>query len=113
MLPRPAKIPSAKEKANLKRGGSPGRPKKSRTLSEGEKFARKIIDDPLYRRNLYNRARKGTLQPGVEALLIQLAKGKPKDTLEIQQGPANVKITHKYSNDDPSKKTKGGKANAK
>lgn len=94
-VPRPTKIVSAKEKANL-RPNPKGRPKKTRRRSEMEEFSKRVIDDPLYRRELYRRAREGTLQPGVEALLLQMRFGKPTDKVEVNNAPQDVRIVHEY-----------------
>jgi hypothetical protein len=64
--------------------GRPGPPKTSELqLIRAKEFARLIVDDPEYRRNLYNRAIKGDLAPAVEILLLHYRFGKPTDELTV------------------------------
>ena len=42
-----------------------------------------IVDDPVYRQNLLERARNGKLAPAVETILWFYAKGKPKDEVDV------------------------------
>jgi len=64
-----------------------GRPKGTRgehkKTKEARQFASSIIDDPIYRANLLARAQTGTLAPGIEQMLWHYAKGKPKDTVDV------------------------------
>lgn len=79
----------------LRRGG-PGRPKGSenkRTV-EGREFARLIITDEKYRKNLLKRAQTGKLHPSVENALWDRVHGKVKDTLKHEGlTPAALTVT--------------------
>lgn len=104
MVPRPSKRVSAKEKANLGKGGKKpgaGRPKKNPAARE---VVRKMLTDAHYRRSLYNRLRSGTIQPGMEALLWHYLYGKPHETIETKGAPTSVTIIHKLrgAKDDES-----------
>lgn len=110
----PLKARGAKSRANLKRGGQKGAPRKSVT-DEARRLSRKLLSDPTYRKTLIKRLREGTIQPGVEALLYYFAYGKPKETVETVP-PGDVKIIHEYRDDppadgvskEPKKKAKSG-----
>ena len=51
--------------------------------NEAQTFARSILRDPEYRKNLLDAARKRTLAPVVEAMLYAYAYGKPPHRVEI------------------------------
>lgn len=97
---------TAKSRANLRRGGRKGAPKKSVT-DAARKLSRKLLTDPAYRKMLVKRLRAGTIQPGVEALLYYYAYGKPKETIETTP-PSDVKIIHQYADEAPKKKAANG-----
>ena len=71
---------------NLKRGGSPGRPKgvPNKATLEVKELARSLVEDPVYRKKLQAslRKRKG-VAPAVETMLWHYAYGKPKEQIEI------------------------------
>lgn len=94
-IPRPSKIVSAKEKANL-RPNKKGRPKKTKESDDVKKLSRRLLSDPIYRINLIRRLREGTIQPGVENSLWYYAYGKPADKLETTSAPQDVRIIHEY-----------------
>ena len=52
-------------------------------LSEARVLARQIVNDPLYRASLRERAIKGYLAPGLESLLWAYAYGKPPERVEL------------------------------
>jgi len=67
--------------------GNPlGRPRgsRNRVTIEAKRAASEIVDDPEYRRSLYERAIAGTLAPAIEALLWYYSKGKPVDYISVQ-----------------------------
>jgi hypothetical protein len=74
--------------SGLKRTRGPGRPKgsKNKTTLEAREMASKIVDDPVYFRNLKARAIAGRLAPAVECALLYYAKGKPQDRLDASVG---------------------------
>jgi hypothetical protein len=97
----PLRSRGAKSLANLKRGGTNRRPKKS-VSDEARRLSRKLLSDPTYRKTLNKRLRAGTIQPGVEALLYYYAYGKPKETIETTP-PADIKIVHQYDDTPPTR----------
>ena len=94
MIPRPTKKVSAKERANLLKGGQKGNKGRQRQDPQIQAVARKLLSDSWYRRSLVNRLRSGTIQPGVEALLYYYAHGKPQETVENKGTPTAVTIIH-------------------
>lgn len=68
---------------NLKRGGSKGRVKgvPNKVTAEVKLVATAIVDDPVYRRNLYAAMIDRTVAPQIEVMLWSYAKGKPKETV--------------------------------
>jgi hypothetical protein len=52
-----------------------------------------IVDDPVYRRNLAQRAMDGKLAPAVEALLWYYAKGKPKEIVDVNHSQRLAQLT--------------------
>jgi hypothetical protein len=92
----PLKQPSAKQKANLKKGGQkPPSAAKKLKVDEARKISRRLLADPVYRKRLIKRLREGTIQPGVEAMLYYYAYGKPRESVEVEQ-KSDVKIVHQY-----------------
>jgi hypothetical protein len=98
-LSRPTKIVSAKERRNLRAGGSPGRPKRSPAEKAGTELLKKIFRSKEYLDNFRQRAVDGKLQAGVEAYGLQVVFGKPKDILDVNQGPTKVVIVHRLRSD--------------
>jgi hypothetical protein len=94
-LSRPTKAVSARERANLRHGGSPGRRRRSPAEKAGAELLKKIFRSREYLQNFQQRALEGKLQAGVEAYALQLTYGKPKDVLDVNQGPTVVRIIHK------------------
>ncbi len=83
--PRPTKIVSPKEKANLKRGGKnpgSGRPKKTKFDEEFSALARKWLSDPWVRRTLIQQLRGGTCPPQIVIRLMEHGWGKPVEKIE-------------------------------
>jgi hypothetical protein len=99
-LLRPTKVVSAREKANLRRGGSPGRRKRSKAEKAGAELLKNIFRSGEYLQNFQQRALEGKLQAGVEAYALQLTYGKPKDILDVNQGPTVVRIIHRLRGSD-------------
>lgn len=93
----PLKARSAKARANLKRGGQPGRSKGAAREREVEvrRISRKLLEDPVYQKNLKERLQTGRIQPGVEAMLWYYGYGKPPETVE-QKVVIPVRIQHQY-----------------
>lgn len=89
----------AKCKANLKKGGSPGRPKltpeEKAAKKEAQKLARNLLDKKYFS-NLRERLVSGKVQPGVEVAVWHYAFGKPKEEMDVKL-PVPVRITHEYS----------------
>lgn len=56
-----------------------GRPRGSKNKASvaGREFARRILEDPVYRKTLLTRAKAGILPPAVEAMLWAYAYSKP------------------------------------
>lgn len=78
---------------NLKRGGSPGRPKgvpNKRTL-EIHEFARSVLEDPTYRAKLTQRIIAGKAV-AIEQLLYAYAWGRPLERIQII-GPVLSEVT--------------------
>jgi hypothetical protein len=92
----PAMARGAKSKANLKRGGSKGRPKVTAEDKEVRRVSKKLLNDPQYRKRLLERLREGSIQPGVEAMLWYYAHGKPQETIETKN-PTPVKLVMEYA----------------
>ena len=69
----------------LKRGGSKGRPKgsKSKVTVEVRELAQKLVTDPTYLKNLRTRLITGDLPPAVENSLWFYAYGKHRERLEL------------------------------
>jgi hypothetical protein len=92
----------AKSRGNLKRGGSPGRPKKTDDEKKKEKLAQqmaqKLLTSPNYVAGLKERLESGKCQPGVEVAVWHYAFGKPPETIETKQ-VVPVRIQHEYSED--------------
>ena len=86
----------AKSKANLKKGGQPGRKKTTEQEKEVRRISKTLLGDPAYRKRLIERLRSGAIQPGVEAMLWYYAFGKPPETVETKQ-VVPVTIKHEYS----------------
>lgn len=79
------KAPPRRPKGTPKTGGrQKGTP--NRVTVEAREAAAAIVDDPVYRANLAERAREGKLAPPVEVMLWHYAKGKPKETIEVSGG---------------------------
>lgn len=95
-MPNPLNRRGAKSQANLKRGGSPGRPKTTEQDREVRRISKALLNDPQYRKRLLARLREGTIQPGVEAMLWYYAHGKPQETIETKT-PLPVKLVHEYA----------------
>lgn len=88
----------AKAKANLKKGGGAGRPKKTAQDREVQRISKKLLSDPLYVAMLKERLQSGRIQPGVEAMLWYYAHGKPPETVETKV-VVPVRIEHQYAED--------------
>jgi hypothetical protein len=68
--------------AKRRRGiAGPGRPKGTlnKVTVEARAAAAQIIDDPIYRQTLLDRAQTGQLPPAIEVLMWHYAKGKPRE----------------------------------
>lgn len=70
---------------NLKRGGSPGRPKgvPNKVTQEAREVAQRLVGDPKYQAQLVQRLEAGKLAPGVEVMLWNYAYGKPKEQVDV------------------------------
>jgi hypothetical protein len=86
------RTPPRRKKGTPKTGGrKKGTPNKATV--EAKIAASEIVDDPKYRKKLLTKARKGTLPPAVECMLWHYAKGKPKDSVELSGGLADLTDT--------------------
>jgi hypothetical protein len=84
--------PPGRPKGTPKTGGrKKGTPNKATV--EAKAACSAIVDDPVYRSNLLERARAGLLPPGVETMLWHYAKGKPKETVQLQN-PDGSPVQH-------------------
>lgn len=74
-----------RDTSGLRRGVTGGRPKgvRNKATIEAKRICSDLVDDPIYRANLQKRLRAGKLAPGMESMLWWYAKGKPKETAEI------------------------------
>jgi len=78
----------------LKKGGpgrKPGVPNKA--SQEAKEVCARMVDNPRYLERLEARLVAGKLPPAIEALIWHYAKGKPKDTLQVE-GQLGVDVTH-------------------
>ena len=55
----------------------------NRVTVEVREAARRLVEDPVYRRGLARRMRSGKVAPGMELGLWYYAYGKPKDTVDL------------------------------
>lgn len=96
-----------RSQANLKRGGSTGRPKKSveeKALDkEAQRVARSLLTDPNYVAGLAERLNSGRCQPGVEVAVWHYAYGKPADP-DANKPPVAVRIQHEFMGTAPEGK---------
>lgn len=76
----------------MKRGRPLGSKNKPKPSTETISYCLSVIDDPLYRRNLLKRARSGRLRPAMECMLWYYAKGKPPDTLNLNDDTAKQEL---------------------
>lgn len=96
-MPNPTRRPhSAASRANLKRGGSPGRPKETGETREARRISRKLLLNPQYQTKLRRKLHDGSIHPSVEVMLWYYGFGKPKETIETTP-PAPVRIVHEYA----------------
>jgi hypothetical protein len=51
-----------------------------------------LVDDPVYRAKLQADLRRRKLHPGIESMLWHYAKGKPKDTVQLE-GEMGIDVT--------------------
>jgi len=75
----------ARNVANLKRGGSPGRTpgvpnKATQVIREA---ARTFVEDEAGQRKMLEQYRRGRLHPAIVTMLHHYAYGKPKETIDI------------------------------
>jgi hypothetical protein len=72
--------------ANLKRGGSPGRPRgrQNQATRDGKAFAAFVLEDPKVQARMLHDARRGKLAPAVLCMLFHYAYGKPKENVELK-----------------------------
>lgn len=106
---RPTKIVSAKEKANLKRGGKnpgAGRPSNTERNSKLAAQCRKLLEDPWRLRTLIGKLRAGTASPQEIALLYYYGYGKPPDSLKIDGIAPSIKIIFEMPADECPPKPK-------
>lgn len=78
----------ARNTAGLRRGG-PGRPKgvPNKATQEAREVCAAMVDDPVYRQKLKSDFQRRKVHPAVEQMIWHYAKGKPKDTLAIENAP--------------------------
>jgi hypothetical protein len=83
---------------NLKRGGSPGRPKgvPNKVTAEARDLAQQLLGEKTYTERFKARLLAGELPPALEAMIWHYAYGKPIERLEVD-APEPVKvISHFY-----------------
>lgn len=90
-------MPNPNSLRNLKRGGSPGRPKgvPNKATQEMKSLAQRLLGDPIYRANFRKRLQSGELAPGMEALLYHYAFGKPPDKIDLNV-PEPVTVINRF-----------------
>jgi hypothetical protein len=78
----------------LKRGGSPGRPagQPNKATKEIKAASQKILGDTAYQASLRKRLKAGKA-PHMEVLLHHYAYGKPKETVRVEEQPAELRVT--------------------
>jgi hypothetical protein len=83
---------------NLKRGGSPGRPKgvPNKITVEARDLAQKLLDDPKYADGFKKRLLAGELAPALESMVWHYAYGKPIERLEVDAPEPVQVISHFY-----------------
>lgn len=105
LVPAPNEERGARSKANLKKGGSPGRRKVTAETKAVKRLAVRLLNDPVYLKNLKERLQTGRLQPGVETLLYYYAHGKPTEIIETKQ-ITPLRLVHEYATEKPEDKAK-------
>ena len=91
-------MPNPNSLRNLKRGGSPGRPKgvPNKVTVEARDLAQKLLTEPTYCEKFKARLLAGELAPALEAMVWHYAYGKPIERIEVD-APEPVKvISHFY-----------------
>jgi hypothetical protein len=65
--------------------GGPGRPKGGRNIAnaEAKEFAKRLVENPRYRKVLEKGLQERTLEASIEQMLWHYAYGKPKETLDV------------------------------
>lgn len=61
----------------------------NRLTKEARALAGRIINDPLYLKNLMERAQKGMLPPAIEMMLWAYTFGKPVESIEVTTHQGN------------------------
>jgi len=83
-------MPRGRPKGIPKTGGrKPGSP--NRVTVEVRAAAAALVDDPTYRARLLDDLRKRKLAPAVETMLWYYAKGKPKETVALEDNTTDPK----------------------
>lgn len=80
---KPKKKPTAKQLAALKAGRRSRKGVPNKVKAEVKLAAAQIVDDIVYRQNLFLAMRNRTVAPMIEAMLWHYAKGKPKETVAV------------------------------
>ncbi len=86
--------------AGLLKGGpgrKPGVP--NRVTAEAREACSKLVDDPVYLVNLRKRLLSGRLAPAVETMIWHYAKGKPKESVDVNMA-AQIAFTLNLSDSD-------------
>lgn len=91
-------MPRRGKPENLKRGGSPGRPKgvPNKITQEVKDIAKRLVEDVEYQEALGDRLKQGSAG-AIEVTLWHYAYGKPKETHELtgkDGGP--IEMQHDY-----------------
>lgn len=86
--------PARPQNANLRRGGSPGRPKgvPNKATTHIKELATRILNTPAYLANLQKRVESGKVHPAVESMLHHYAYGKPKDVVQVEGSESLAEI---------------------
>lgn len=81
-------------------GNKSGRPKgvPNKATQEVKALCTRLVEDPVYLRNLQRRLRDGTLNGSVESMIWHYAKGKPKETVAIEGGDVPLRFTLSLDN---------------